>query len=44
VRKAIKHAPTQYFERQCYIGSSLLSRAEVGYRHAIGVDKMADAR
>jgi predicted TIM-barrel fold metal-dependent hydrolase len=40
IREAIKHKPSEYFARQCYIGSSLLSRAEVGYRHSIGVDKM----
>jgi len=40
VRDVIKHAPSEYFQRQCHIGSSLLSAAEVGYRHAIGVDKM----
>jgi predicted TIM-barrel fold metal-dependent hydrolase len=40
IREAIKHEPSEYFQRQCWIGSSLLSRAEVGYRHSIGLDKM----
>jgi hypothetical protein len=33
-------SPTEYFERQCWIGSSLLSEEEVGARHDIGLDKM----
>jgi predicted TIM-barrel fold metal-dependent hydrolase len=32
--------PSEYFRRQCWIGSSILSRPEVEMRHAIGVDKM----
>ena len=40
IRDVIRHKPSEYFQRQCWIGSSLLSRAEVGYRHSIGVDKM----
>jgi predicted TIM-barrel fold metal-dependent hydrolase len=40
IRDAIKHKPSEYFQRQCYIGSSLLSRAEVEFRHSIGIDKM----
>jgi predicted TIM-barrel fold metal-dependent hydrolase len=40
IKDAIRHKPSEYFQRQCFIGSSLLSRAEVGFRHSIGVDKM----
>jgi predicted TIM-barrel fold metal-dependent hydrolase len=40
VREIVKRPPSEYFARQCHIGSSLLSAAEVGYRDAIGVDKM----
>jgi predicted TIM-barrel fold metal-dependent hydrolase len=40
IRDAIKLKPSEYFARQGWIGSSLLSRAEVGYRHSIGLDKM----
>jgi predicted TIM-barrel fold metal-dependent hydrolase len=40
IREVIKHAPSEYFRRQCFIGSSLLSRAEVEARHTIGIDKM----
>jgi len=36
----VKLLPSEYFARQCYLGSSLLSRAEVGAREAIGIDKM----
>jgi predicted TIM-barrel fold metal-dependent hydrolase len=32
--------PSDYFRRQCWIGSSILSRPEVELRHAIGVDRM----
>jgi predicted TIM-barrel fold metal-dependent hydrolase len=32
--------PTEYFERQCYLGSSLIGHAEIGARHQIGVDHM----
>jgi predicted TIM-barrel fold metal-dependent hydrolase len=40
VREVIRHKPSDYFSRQCYIGASLLTRAEIGIRDAIGVDKM----
>jgi predicted TIM-barrel fold metal-dependent hydrolase len=40
IRDVIKRPPSEYFQRQCYIGSSLLSYAEVANRHYIGVDKM----
>jgi predicted TIM-barrel fold metal-dependent hydrolase len=40
IREVIKTKPSEYFARQCYIGSSLLSRAEVENRRFIGVDKM----
>jgi predicted TIM-barrel fold metal-dependent hydrolase len=40
IRDAIKLKPSEYFQRQCFIGSSLLSRAEVEFRQSIGVDKM----
>jgi predicted TIM-barrel fold metal-dependent hydrolase len=40
IRDVIERPPSEYFERQCYIGSSILSYAEVANRHHIGVDKM----
>ena len=32
--------PSEYFARQCWLGSSLVSKHEIDLRHAIGVDKM----
>ena len=32
--------PSDYFRRQCWLGSSILSRPEMEMRHAIGIDKM----
>lgn len=40
VREVIPMRPSEYWNRQCYLGSSLFSRAEIGARHRIGVDKM----
>lgn len=40
IRDVIPLRPSEYFERQCHIGSSILSRAEVESRHTIGVHKM----
>ncbi|MEI7547721.1 MAG: amidohydrolase family protein [Actinomycetota bacterium] len=40
MHEVIRSKPSEYFQRQCYLGSSLFSRAEVQARHAIGVDKM----
>jgi predicted TIM-barrel fold metal-dependent hydrolase len=40
IREVIKHRPSEYFARQVYVGSSLLTRAEVEIRDRIGLDKM----
>jgi hypothetical protein len=32
--------PSEYFQRQCFLGSSIFSRAEVAARGEIGIDKM----
>jgi predicted TIM-barrel fold metal-dependent hydrolase len=40
VRDVIPMRPSEYWNRQCYLGSSLFSRAEIAARHRIGVDKM----
>jgi predicted TIM-barrel fold metal-dependent hydrolase len=40
VREVIPMRPSEYWNRQCYLGSSLFSRAEIGARHRIGIDKM----
>jgi predicted TIM-barrel fold metal-dependent hydrolase len=37
----VKHKPSEYFRRQCSLGSSLFSEAEVEARHEIGIDQMA---
>jgi predicted TIM-barrel fold metal-dependent hydrolase len=40
-REVVPLKPSGYFDRQCHLGSSLLSLAEVEARHRIGVHKMA---
>lgn len=40
IRDIVKMKPSAYYRRQIWIGSSLLSRAEVENRQEIGVDKM----
>jgi predicted TIM-barrel fold metal-dependent hydrolase len=40
VREAVPLKPSDYFRRQCHLGSSIFSRAEVEARHEIGIDKM----
>jgi predicted TIM-barrel fold metal-dependent hydrolase len=40
IREALPISPSEYFARQCYLGSSIFSRAEIEARHAIGIDKM----
>jgi hypothetical protein len=32
--------PSEYFQRQCFLGSSIFSRAEVAARRDIGIEKM----
>jgi predicted TIM-barrel fold metal-dependent hydrolase len=39
-REFLKLKPSEYFARQCFLGSSTFSRAEVSIRHTIGLDKM----
>ncbi len=39
-KDVIPRRPSEYFARQCYLGSSLFSRAEVEARHRFGLDKM----
>ena len=36
----LKMKPSEYFHRQCWLGSSLVHRREIEMRHAIGVGKM----
>jgi predicted TIM-barrel fold metal-dependent hydrolase len=40
VRAVIRHKPSEYFARQCYMGSSLFSRCEVALRHQVGIEHM----
>jgi predicted TIM-barrel fold metal-dependent hydrolase len=40
VREVVKHRPSEYFQRQVHMGSSLFSRAEAESRYEIGVDKI----
>jgi predicted TIM-barrel fold metal-dependent hydrolase len=40
VREVVPLQPSEYWKRQCYLGSSLFSRAEIAARHRIGVEKM----
>jgi predicted TIM-barrel fold metal-dependent hydrolase len=36
----IRHKPSEYFQRQCFMGSSTFSRFEVESRHEIGLSNM----
>jgi predicted TIM-barrel fold metal-dependent hydrolase len=38
--KDLSLRPSEYFQRNCYIGASFLPRHEIGDRHRIGVDKL----
>ncbi len=40
VREVVKHKPSEYYERQIHMGSSLFSRAEAEARYEIGVHKI----
>jgi predicted TIM-barrel fold metal-dependent hydrolase len=40
IQEALPLSPSEYFERQCYLGSSIFSRAEIENRHRIGLGKM----
>jgi predicted TIM-barrel fold metal-dependent hydrolase len=40
VREIVKHRPSEYYERQVHMGSSLFSLAEAQARHEIGVHKI----
>src|SRR3954471_11042909 len=40
IRAELPMRPSDYWKRQCYVGTSSMSRAETDLRHAIGVDRM----
>jgi predicted TIM-barrel fold metal-dependent hydrolase len=40
IRDVVPMKPSDYWQRQCFLGSSIWSRAEIAARDRIGVDKM----
>jgi predicted TIM-barrel fold metal-dependent hydrolase len=40
LRSVLPYRPSEYFRRQCYLGASTFSRAEVAARHEIGLGQM----
>ena len=40
IHSVVPRPPSEYFRRQCWLGSSLFSKAEVEARHRIGMDLM----
>jgi predicted TIM-barrel fold metal-dependent hydrolase len=40
VREFVKRKPSEYFRRQCHLGSSVFSLAEMENRHQIGIEQM----
>ncbi|GAA1515655.1 amidohydrolase family protein [Nocardioides humi] len=40
IRSFLKLRPSEYFARQCYIGASTFSKAEIDMRELLGVDKI----
>jgi predicted TIM-barrel fold metal-dependent hydrolase len=40
IREVVPMLPSEYWRRQCHLGSSIFSRSEIAARHRIGVDKM----
>jgi predicted TIM-barrel fold metal-dependent hydrolase len=39
-KDVLRSKPSEYFQRQCFMGSSIFSKAEVEGRHKVGIDKM----
>lgn len=37
---ALRHSPSEYFARNCYLGASFLTPLEADLRHQIGVDRI----
>jgi hypothetical protein len=37
---SLTRSPAEYWQRNCYLGASLLPRSDVAYRHAVGVDRI----
>jgi predicted TIM-barrel fold metal-dependent hydrolase len=40
IRSIVPRKPSEYWQRQCYLGSSIFSKAEVRERYSIGINKM----
>ena len=40
IHSSVRLKPSEYWQRQCYLGSSIFSRAEIRARRSIGIDKM----
>jgi predicted TIM-barrel fold metal-dependent hydrolase len=40
IKSIVPRLPSEYWKRQCYVGSSILSRNDLAQRHLIGVDNM----
>ncbi|WP_432841573.1 amidohydrolase family protein [Dactylosporangium sp. CA-092794] len=40
IKKVVPRLPSEYWKRQCYTGSSILSRHDLACRHEIGVNNM----
>lgn len=40
VREYVKRPPSEYFRRQCHLGSSVFSLAEMEHRHEIGLEQI----
>ena len=40
VKHTVKHKPSEYWHRQCYVAASFMSRDEALLRHRIGLDRL----
>jgi predicted TIM-barrel fold metal-dependent hydrolase len=40
VKDTVKHKPSEYWNRQCYVAASFMSRDEALLRHRIGLDRL----
>ena len=40
VRETVKHKPSEYWDRQCYVAASFMTRDEALMRHRIGLDRL----
>jgi predicted TIM-barrel fold metal-dependent hydrolase len=40
VKETVKHKPSEYWNRQCYVAASFMARDEALMRHKIGLDRL----